>query len=112
MSDKQDSRHEHIHTHEHDGHVHEHVHSHEYIDEHDHTEDELHLEKMRSKEESILNLLLIHWIEHNESHEENFKEWAEKAKNMGKDEVAKKIEEAILSMKKANELLREAKKYM
>ncbi|MEG0386602.1 MAG: hypothetical protein RR642_17860, partial [Solibacillus sp.] len=59
-----------------------------------------------------LKILLVHWVNHNESHEEGFKEWVSKAKDMKKEETAKYIEQAIEYMQKANEMLLEAKKHM
>ena len=63
-------------------------------------------------DEKTLNILLVHWVNHNQSHEEGFREWVEKAKEMGKDETAQYIEKAIEYMQKANDMLTEAKKHM
>ena len=65
-----------------------------------------------NKDEKTLNILLVHWVNHNQSHEEGFQEWVEKAKAMGKTETAQCIEKAIEYMNKANEMLVEAKKNM
>ena len=65
-----------------------------------------------NKDEKILKILLVHWVNHNESHEEGFREWVYKARNMGKDETANNIEKAIEYFQKANEMLIEAKKHM
>ena len=65
-----------------------------------------------NKDEKTLNILLVHWVNHNQSHEEGFQEWVEKAKAMGKTETAECIEKAIEYMNKANEMLVEAKKNM
>ena len=65
-----------------------------------------------NKDEKTLNILLVHWVNHNQSHEEGFQEWVEKAKAMGKTEKAQCIEKAIEYMNKANEMLVEAKKNM
>lgn len=65
-----------------------------------------------NKDEKTLNILLVHWVNHNESHEEGFREWADKAREMGKEETAKNIEQAIDYLKKSNEMLLEAKKNM
>lgn len=93
------------HDHDHD---HEHTHSHGDCGcgcGHDHGE-------VENKDEKTLNILLVHWVNHNQSHEEGFQEWVEKAKAMGKTETAKCIEKAIEYMQKANEMLVEAKKHM
>ena len=52
-----------------------------------------------------LKILLRHWIEHNEEHSEEFREWAEKAKGFGEDEVRDNILEAVEQLKAANEFL-------
>lgn len=86
----------------HHGHDHDHDHSHHHS----------HGESSENKDEKTLKILLVHWVNHNESHEEGFTEWVEKAKNIGKEETANYIQEAIEYMKKANEMLMEAKKHM
>ena len=93
---------------------------HHHESEHIHTEcgcggscDHVHVkEDQKLKDEKTLNILLVHWVNHNESHEEGFVEWVEKAKEIGKDETAEYIEKAIAYMKQANEMLIEAKKHM
>lgn len=82
---------------------------------HGHDHDHEHIEHSgaavaENKDEKTLNILLVHWVNHNESHEEGFREWAEKAREMGKEETAKNIEQAIDYLKKSNEMLLEAKK--
>ena len=71
-----------------------------------------HVEEQISKDEKTLNILLVHWVNHNESHEEGFREWVSKAKEMGKEETAEYIEKAIEYMQQANNMLLEAKKHM
>ncbi|MEG1408640.1 MAG: hypothetical protein RSD36_02255 [Terrisporobacter sp.] len=93
----------------HEGHHHDHVHTECGCGGncgHTHVEDEM------SKDEKTLKILLVHWVNHNESHEEGFKEWVSKAKDMKKEETAKYIEQAIEYMQKSNEMLLEAKKHM
>lgn len=89
-------------------HGHDHDHDHEHTHEHVHT----HGESAENKDEKTLKILLVHWINHNESHEEGFKEWVEKAKAIGKNDTADYIEKAIECMQQANQMLMEAKKYM
>lgn len=89
-----------------DDHDHDHGHAHDHV--HPHT----HGEGSENKDEKTLNLLLVHWVNHNESHEEGFREWVEKARAIGKDETANNIEKAIEHLQKANEMLLEAKKNM
>lgn len=90
----------------HHGHDHDHDHSHTH--EHVHTSSA----EVENKDEKTLKILLVHWINHNESHEEGFREWVEKARAIGKSDTADYIEKAIESMKQANEMLMEAKKFM
>lgn len=107
--------HEAAHTHSHGddcgcGHDHD-DHGHSHGDDcgcggHDHAT------VVENKDEKTLNILLVHWVNHNQSHEESFQEWVEKAKAMGKTETATCIEKAIEYMNKANEMLMEAKKSM
>ena len=129
--------HEAAHTHSHGddcgcghdhGHSHEEEHAHAHGDDcgcgHDHDDhghshgDDCgcgghdHATVVENKDEKTLNILLVHWVNHNQSHEESFQEWGEKAKAMGKTETATCIEKAIEYMNKANEMLMEAKKSM
>jgi hypothetical protein len=64
------------------------------------------------KEEKTLKILLDHWVAHNRSHEEEFKNWAEKSKAMDKEKTAEFIQKAVEFMEKSNEMLIEAKKSM
>ncbi len=59
---------------------------------------------MSSDEKSKLKTLLSYWIEHNEEHSREFKEWAEKAKKMGEEEVAEEILQAVGNMDKVTEI--------
>lgn len=110
--------HDHSHTHA-DGtvhsHDHDHSHAHSHGGGHDHEhgcECGHHHGEVENKDEKTLNILLVHWVNHNQSHEEGFQEWVEKAKAIGKTETAECIEKAIEYMQKANEMLLEAKKNM
>lgn len=87
---------------------HGHDHNHDYTHESNHS----HGDTIENKDEKTLKILLVHWVNHNESHEEGFREWVYKARNMGKDETANNIEKAIEYLQKANEMLIEAKKHM
>lgn len=87
-------------------------HDHPYGHCHDHSHPHTHGEDGESKDEKTLKILLLHWVNHNESHEEGFREWVDKARAIGKEETANSIEKAIEYMQKANEMLVEAKKHM
>lgn len=56
-----------------------------------------------------LNILIDHWIEHNDAHRESFNEWAEKAEKIGKNETAEYIRKAAECFIEANEALKTAK---
>jgi ABC-type Zn2+ transport system, periplasmic component/surface adhesin len=126
-----DHEHEHCHNHEHDGKEHAHEHSHVHAHEHEHCHDESHTHSHGdghghkheckcesvandnlSKEEKTLKLLLSHWVEHNKAHEEGFKDWVEKSKQMGRAETSDSIKKAIEFMEKADEMLLEAQKHI
>ena len=42
-----------------------------------------------------LLVMLDHWVEHDDSHVETYREWAEKASRAGEEEIAKEIHLAI-----------------
>lgn len=114
--------HEHGHSHAHEhGHEHDHEHAHNGGHSHSHGEDHGHKHECKcasvennnlTKEEKTLKLLLNHWVEHNKSHEEGFKDWVEKSKQMGRAETSDFIKKAIELMEKADEMLLEAQKHI
>ena len=57
-----------------------------------------------------LKALLKHWIEHNNEHSQEFREWADKAKGLGEGEICDDILEAARGMDKASEPLMRALK--
>ena len=56
-----------------------------------------------------LSHLIDHWIEHNETHIQNFTEWAQKAKVDGFLEASENMLDAANKIKEANEYLSKAK---
>jgi hypothetical protein len=60
---------------------------------------------MSINEKDKLKTLLSYWVEHNEEHSGEFKEWAEKAREMGEAEVADEILQAVGHMDKVSEIL-------
>lgn len=66
----------------------------------------------QEKEIETLRILLAHWIEHNKSHEENFREWADKSEKLGRAKVSEMISKAADSLNAASGYLLEAKKYI
>lgn len=105
--------HDHLHTHDH---PHSHDHSHEDHKHEDHDHGEHHHDHAPSSsienDEKTLRVLLVHWINHNRSHQDNFQQWVDKAKTMNRPEVSAHIQKAIEYMELANESLIEAKKHM
>ncbi len=55
-----------------------------------------------------LQVLINHWIEHNEEHAGEFRKWAERAKSAGNEAVCDDILKAIEKLHDANENLRAA----
>ena len=52
-----------------------------------------------------LRILLPHWIEHNEDHAAGFRRWVAKARELGREETAQRIEEAVERMMTCNQAL-------
>jgi hypothetical protein len=52
-----------------------------------------------------LRVLLPHWLDHNEDHAASFRRWAAKAKALGQEETARRIEEAVEQMAACNQAL-------
>jgi len=55
-----------------------------------------------------LQRLLPHWIEHNEEHAEEFRKWAERAREAGEVHVADHLLTAARMLAQANEALQGA----
>ncbi len=106
--------HTHAHTHEHGhdhGQSHEHTHHHLHDHDHEHTHSHDHVHSVEGgKDVEILNLLLDHWVSHNQEHAKEYKNWMDKMNAAGQTEVAQGISEAIALMAQADEHLLNAKK--
>ena len=63
---------------------------------------------MNKSEMEKLKILLDHWIEHNKEHGEEFREWAEKARDLGEAMVQEDMLDAAQYMNKASESLLKA----
>jgi len=98
----------HVHRHGHYGHIHangggmhenhkHHAHPHEHEAGHG-------IEDLRK-----LQLMLDHWIDHSDSHVENYREWAGKASEAGEEEIAKEIYLAIDDSEAVKNHLKRAK---
>ena len=57
-----------------------------------------------------LPIIIKHWIEHNESHIEEYRQWAQKAREMGLDAAKSRITEAMEAIEQSNSILKEAQK--
>lgn len=55
-----------------------------------------------------LPIIIRHWIEHNESHIEEYRQWAQKAGELGLERVTARITEAMEEIARSNSLLEEA----
>lgn len=73
----------------------------------------LDLDKEEKTLKTLLNhLLLDRWVEHNRSHEEELKNWAEKSKAVEEGKTVEFIQKAVEFMEKSNEMLIKAKESM
>ena len=52
-----------------------------------------------------MQVLLPHWIEHNAEHKAEFREWAERARIVGREDVAEEIALAAKQLEWVNEAL-------
>ena len=55
-----------------------------------------------------LRILLGHWIDHNREHGEEFREWADRVREVGEAGAGDDIAQAAQEMEKAGELLARA----
>lgn len=67
---------------------------------------------MGNEERKKLATLLDYWIDHNDEHGQEFREWAEKMKETGEEEIYVELYRAVNEMEKAGEYLRKARKIM
>jgi hypothetical protein len=56
-------------------------------------------------DEKKLAILLRHWVEHNDGHAREFKDWAGKVRKSGRETVSEDIAQAAEQLNHANELL-------
>ena len=63
---------------------------------------------MSSDEKTRLRTLLNYWVEHNKEHSQEFREWANKAREFGEAEAGEEMRQAAQEMDKANEILSRA----
>ena len=67
---------------------------------------------MDGKEKEKLRILLDYWIKHNREHGEEFKEWAEKARNAGDMAIHDELMAAVEQMENINIPLNKASKLL
>ena len=108
------------HDHEHDhGNSHDHKHAHDHTHEHEHGHDGHHHHHEHDHEngkemamEEKLAVLLSHWVDHNDSHKDNFFSWAKKAKDAGFTEIAAHLEQAGTLSETVTQQLKQAQKVL
>ena len=108
--------HEHAHRHGDTAHVHRHGHFGHYHaqggpmhDNHKHGHSHGHEHGQGADDLQKLQVMLEHWIEHGDSHVENYRDWAEKASAAGEEEIAKEIHLAIDDSEAVKNHLKRAK---
>jgi hypothetical protein len=62
------------------------------------------------EEKKRLTVVIEHWIEHNQSHMDEYKRWAQKANSLNLTEVGAEIEEGIRKLSSVNQHLEKAMK--
>jgi ABC-type multidrug transport system ATPase subunit len=101
----------HVHRHGHYGHYHVggegsdtmhkgHTHGHEHTHDHD---------AAATGDLRKLLVMLEHWVEHGDSHAENYREWAGKASQAGEEEIAREIHLAMNDNEAVKKHLQRAK---
>jgi nickel/cobalt transporter (NicO) family protein len=59
-------------------------------------------------ESKKLMAVIKHWVEHNESHLDDYRRWKETAAKLGLDSVTTEIEAAVEKLSQSNDHLKEA----
>jgi hypothetical protein len=102
-------KHEHSHPHDHD-HDHTHPHEHDHTHSHDHAHTHDAKPDMSTKEK--LAVLLAHWVDHNDSHKDNYYSWAKKAKQAGLDTIAAHLKQAGDLSEQVTQQLKQASEHL
>ncbi|HUJ16901.1 MAG TPA: hypothetical protein VL197_02825 [Nitrospirota bacterium] len=79
--------------------------NHKHHSHHDHD----HEQAPGAEDLKKLQLMLEHWIEHDDSHVESYREWADKASRAGEEDIAKEIHLAISESDAVKSHLKRAK---
>jgi rubrerythrin len=61
---------------------------------HHHAHEHVHGDPEEMRFEKKLETLFSHWIDHNNSHQDNYLSWAKKARDQGFEEIAQLLEQA------------------
>ena len=99
----------HHHDHEHPHHEHHH-HDHEH---HHHGHEDHHHEQTSDGQMTFpqkMDRLLDHWIHHNDDHAENYRTWADRARQNGMDKMADMLDEAARQTEEITKIFQAAKK--
>ena len=78
------------HDHSNDHHSHDHSHDHS----NDHSHDHSHASSPSLSFNDKMVKLLAHWIQHNDDHASNYRDWANQATEKGLSHIAEKLEDA------------------
>jgi hypothetical protein len=68
------------------------------------------VEEIRMDQKKKLSIVIEHWIEHNESHMDEYKRWAQTAGELGLDSVKMEIGQAMEKISQSNKHLEKALK--
>lgn len=109
MNHDHDHGNSHDHKHAQD-HTHDHTHEHDHDHGHHHHHDHENGKEMAMEEK--LTVLLSHWVDHNDSHKDNFFSWAKKAKDAGFTEIAAHLEQAGTLSETVTQQLKQARKVL
>ena len=63
-------------------------------------------------ESKKLMVVISHWVEHNESHLDDYRRWGKTAAKLGLDSVTTEIEAAVEKLSQSNHHLKKALKTM
>lgn len=99
--------HHHDHNHDHD-HDHDHSHDHGHHHGHDHHHGHAHSHAPLSFAEK-LEKLLDHWVQHNDHHVEDYRQWADQARQNDQAEVADLLVAAAGLTETVSERFRQAR---
>jgi hypothetical protein len=92
-----------------DPHDHEHDHHHHHDHEHSHHHHEETIDGGMTFAQKMARLL-EHWVKHNDDHSDNYRTWADRARENGLPEVADKLVSAAEQTDEITRIFKEARK--